>query len=611
MFKRFKISTRLVVGFLLVALLVGFVGIFAIRSNSTIQKNNEIEIEIRELMESLDDLLRGSLQLIGTQTLDDYREIKSGIEGARKNFDILHKRNDEIRHTLGSKDFDKDIADFTKISNGIIAIHKEKLVRKREFDEKAVLERDLRRKIRSPLFALKDTALTEDIGSMQYKSKEALYQYMDQKHVDEWLEAILTIKNKVGDPLLIQDIVSYNLLAQSLGGIVIEQQEAETDERIRVEQLRDLITKLEENEETIVAAIRSENELLVKNTRLTLLAVVMVAFSVSIALGLYISRSISGPVGDLSQTAQAIAAGDLARRAAVTSRDEVGQLAGAFNEMADKLEESYRGLEEKVATRTEELTASNMRLQKIAQKLTIARTELERAIVEKGEFMNVAAHELRTPLQPIIGYANRILMKSKLSSWQRDRLNIVLESADRLLRLVQDILDINKMETGVMKFSMKETDLLRSIKDVYESLKPSAEAKKLGFVFKAPETLSKVRGDSQRLMQVFSNLIDNAVRFTERGSITIAVQEDKNTVKISVADTGIGISEKDIGKLFTKFFQAASYLVRGHEGTGLGLAISKEILKAHKGDITVKSEPGKGSTFTVVLPKLDAGKKPT
>jgi len=125
----------------------------------------------------------------------------------------------------------------------------------------------------------------------------------------------------------------------------------------------------------------------------------------------------------------------------------------------------------------------------------------------------------------------------------------------------------------------------------------------LKFILDAPKTLSKVRGDPQRLTQVFSNLLDNAVKFTDAGSITIAAQEDKKTVIVSVVDTGIGIGQKDIPKIFTKFFQTDSSLKRKQRGTGLGLAISKAIIKAHKGEISVKSTLEKGSTFRVVLPK--------
>jgi len=371
---------------------------------------------------------------------------------------------------------------------------------------------------------------------------------------------------------------------------------AERDFEVLIDKvIADEVVELEEADE--------DADKVAASTTTLILIITFAGFLLAIGLGTLISRSISRSVTRVRDTAVEIAQGNLNKRVEVISKDEIGQLAVAFNEMADKLEESYRGLEEKVATRTKELMASNKRLQEIAQKLTIARVELEESIAAKGEFMVIAAHELRTPLQPIIGYVNRLLSKSTLTKWQREKLNIVIESADRLLRLVQDILDINKMETRIMKFSFKEVNLLSLIKDVYETFKPLSKAKDLQFILDLPETLSTIRGDRGRLIQVFANLIDNSVRFTEKGSITISAKEDRDSVSVSVTDTGIGIAERDIGKLFTKFFQAEHYLQRKHEGAGLGLAIAKEIVKAHKGKISVESVLEKGTTFRVVLPK--------
>jgi len=308
---------------------------------------------------------------------------------------------------------------------------------------------------------------------------------------------------------------------------------------------------------------------------------------------------------------------------ASTLQDEAGNVTGIVvaakdmseiqhlqREKLEILEKSKVELAQKVKERTKELKRantdifeSNKRLQEVAQKLTIAQMELEKSISEKGEFMNIAAHELRSPLQPIIGYADRMLQTHELNEWQTERTNIILKNAKNLLQLVQDILDINKMETGVMKFSWEELNLLSLIKDIHESFKPSVEAENLKFILAIPETLGKVRGDPQRLTQVFSNLVDNAVKFTDAGSITITAQEDKETVIVGVVDTGIGIGQKDIPKLFTKFFQTDSSLKRKQKGTGLGLAICKEIIKFHKGKISVESTPDKGSVFKVVLPK--------
>lgn len=269
-------------------------------------------------------------------------------------------------------------------------------------------------------------------------------------------------------------------------------------------------------------------------------------------------------------------------------------LVGFFRDITERKELEKQRLE------------SNKRLQQLAQKLTIARDELKVAIETKGEFMNIAAHELRTPLQPIIGYADRLLQENNPTDWQKERLNIILDNAKRLLKLVQDLLDINKMETGIMKFAMAEVDLLAIIKEIYQSFKPTVEAKKLKFILDISEAPGpiKIEGDPNKLNQVFSNLLDNAIKFTDKGEITIQVKEGKNTATVSFKDTGSGITKKYMPQLFTKFFQADGTDKRKVGGTGLGLAICKEIVKAHKGKISAQSTQGKGSTFRVILPKL-------
>jgi len=279
-------------------------------------------------------------------------------------------------------------------------------------------------------------------------------------------------------------------------------------------------------------------------------------------------------------------------------RDEAGNPIGMIGSLRDISE--HKKLER-------QRLESNRRLQRLAQKLTIAHDDLKVAIETRGEFMNIAAHELRTPLQPIIGYTDRLLREGKPTDWQKERLKIISDNAKHLLKLIQDILDINKMETGIMKFTMKETDLLAIIKKIHESFKPIVEAKKLKFILDIPKTLGsiKVKGDPNRLNQVFSNLIDNAVKFTEQGSISINLTEDAKTATINIKDTGIGIAKKNMPRVFTKFFQVDGTDKRIQGGTGLGLTVCKEIVKAHKGKITAQSILGKGSTFAVVLPKLE------
>jgi len=219
----------------------------------------------------------------------------------------------------------------------------------------------------------------------------------------------------------------------------------------------------------------------------------------------------------------------------------------------------------------------------------------------KTEFMNIAAHELKTPLVPMVGYLH-LIDKSKLDSEDRENLEIALRNTQRLQRLVGDILDIAKLESKVMKFNMEDIQLGRAIKDAVSSAAPFAKEKKIYRKSEAPAKLPIIKGDYMRLSQVLTNLLNNSIKFTDNGGITLRARKTGGQIIVEVSDTGIGIAKQEVSKLFTKFYQADSSAKRKYGGTGLGLAICKEIIKAHKGDIWVKSELGKGSTFGFRVP---------
>lgn len=346
-------------------------------------------------------------------------------------------------------------------------------------------------------------------------------------------------------------------------------------------------------------------------------------------IGRIIAKTITKQINLLSQGVELVGKGDLSHKIIIESKDEIGNVAWAFNKMTGDLKQAQskiqgysKGLEMKVEERTrqlekkiEESDRSKLAVLNILEDVDKARKDLDKAYselqtieIKKGEFLNIAAHELKTPLQPIIGYTDRLLNTDSVNEWGKKRLNIVLENANHLKQLIQDVLDINKMETGIMKFTMEDIDIVQIVKEAYESFKPTVEEKDLKYVLDVAQGQGqvKVRGDVNRLNQVFGNLLGNAIKFTDKGSITVKLVEDKNSATISIIDTGMGIKKPDVKKLFTKFFQADGSIKRNFGGTGLGLAISKEIVKAHKGEISAKSVFGKGSEFIVILPKKKA-----
>ena len=235
--------------------------------------------------------------------------------------------------------------------------------------------------------------------------------------------------------------------------------------------------------------------------------------------------------------------------------------------------------------------------------------EMVKIDIMKGEFMNIAAHELKTPLVPIISYTEMMLADKRLPKDVKEKLKICLASAKREAELVGDILDITKLESETLKFEMEEFSMIEVLKEVTKSLEPAVKQKGLYLKAEIPSKLPIVNADRRRIIQVLNNLINNATKFTEKGGITVkAVDQDKE-ILISVADTGMGISKENVKKLFTKFFQVDTSERRKQGGTGLGLAICKGIIEGHKGKMWVESELGKGATFYFTVPCIQKIKK--
>jgi PAS domain S-box-containing protein len=230
--------------------------------------------------------------------------------------------------------------------------------------------------------------------------------------------------------------------------------------------------------------------------------------------------------------------------------------------------------------------------------------ELKKSERLKTEFMNIAAHELKSPVTPIKGYLELIISDKETSDTVKEWAKISLRNAERLLRLVNDILDVSRLDTDTMRFEMEKLDSVQILEEVVEDMRAAIESKGLKFITKIPKNLPSIMGDRHRLSQVLKNLFVNAVKFTDNGSISIVANKKDDHILVSVIDTGIGISKDEVKKVFNKFYQAYTGDDRKNEGTGLGLFICKEILQKHHGDIWVKSEIGKGSTFSIKLPYI-------
>ncbi len=247
-------------------------------------------------------------------------------------------------------------------------------------------------------------------------------------------------------------------------------------------------------------------------------------------------------------------------------------------------------------------------LVRLNQELGLANQELEQASLLKSQFLANMSHELRTPLNSIIGYTELVMdgLYGPLTEDQSDRLSRVLRNGQNLLLLINDVLDLSKIEAGRMELSYAMVNLPALLDTVTSTLLPLANQKGLELKVNLPQRLPVLVADETRLRQILNNLMSNAVKFTREGSVTmdVSVDEPAKTIYLKVIDTGIGIPPEHRERVFDEFHQVDGTSTREFGGTGLGLAITRRLARMHGGDVTLESEVGKGSTFTVTLPLI-------
>ncbi|PKN53167.1 MAG: hypothetical protein CVU55_02860 [Deltaproteobacteria bacterium HGW-Deltaproteobacteria-13] len=243
--------------------------------------------------------------------------------------------------------------------------------------------------------------------------------------------------------------------------------------------------------------------------------------------------------------------------------------------------------------------------QETFQTLITAKEQAESADRLKSAFLASMSHELRTPLNSIIGFTGMLLqgIAGSLNQEQTKQLGMVRGSARHLLNLINDILDISKIESGQLHITSEIFDLRKSIEKTVQTISPLARKKNIRLRSKIDDNVSEMRGDQRRVEQIILNLLSNAVKFTEEGEINLSCHADNNLITLSVEDTGMGIKPENIDIIFDAFLQLDTGLTRVKEGTGLGLNITKKLVEMMGGSIRVESEFGKGSHFTIVLPE--------
>ncbi len=341
--------------------------------------------------------------------------------------------------------------------------------------------------------------------------------------------------------------------------------------------------------------------------------------------GYFLSRSITKPIEKLSLLTKRVMAGEWDYKVDIKSNDEIGEFAYIFKQMVynlkerqtelleakNSLEELSQGLERKVEERTKELKDVNDATLNILEDLTDAKAkiekyskELEDALKVKSDFTSAVSHELRTPLAAIKEGIAIVLdgIAGDVTKEQAEFLTVAKRNVDRLTRLINDILDFQRLEAKRMEFRMEENDIGATIKEVYDSMVSWVNDKNLGLILDVEKGLPKIKFDKDRIIQVLVNLVGNAVKAMQEGNITIVARRIDSGIEVIVQDTGIGISKEDLPKLFQQFEQLEKGSKRKTGGTGLGLFISKAIIEEHRGKIWVESELGKGSAFHFTLP---------
>ncbi len=430
----------------------------------------------------------------------------------------------------------------------------------------------------------------------------------------------------------------------------------------------------------------SDIEIISGHLKKALFVALMAAFGIAFVVSYIAARFISRPIEHISAVAGEIASGNFRKKLLIKGKDEIGDLAGAFNHMSEEVCSKIEQLEENKAkleavllsmfdgvmvvdqrgkillmnSALKDLLAveheaegrkpleviRNVEIQEITDKVLETNsgvesreipvllpeekiiivhgtpifreekiegavlvfhnvTEIRRLEKIRKDFIANVSHELRTPASSIKGFAETLsagALEDKKSA--KEFIKIIEENSDRLVRLIEDLLDLSKMESGKVDMNLNPCSLYPIIKKVVSQVEGQAKKKCISIETKINKDAAKILADEIFITQAFLNLIDNAVKYTdENGTVSITVQEEKEFIKINVKDNGIGIPEKDLPRVFERFYCVDKARSRKAGGTGLGLSIVRHVVEGHGGKVTVKSIFGQGSTFSVTIPR--------